>query len=421
MSILKPPSEALAEESTIESKSPSNAGLWPLVQQWAKELGFADVGVAGIDLSHAEPGLLEWLDKGFHGQMHYMARHGLMRARPNELVAGTLSVITAKMNYLPASTLGGDTPWRERERDLLKLSTQGVVSLYARGRDYHKVMRQRLEKLAQKLREHVGELGYRVFTDSAPVLEVELGVQSGLGWRGKHTLLLSKDGGSMFFLGEIYIDFELTPTTPVQSHCGSCSACMDVCPTQAITAPYQLDARRCISYLTIEHPGSIPIELRSLIGNHIYGCDDCQTICPWNKYAQPAVVADFDVRATWTGPSADQTPTSGAYTAGTLVDYFNWSLEEFEHRTAGSAIRRIGHERWLRNIAVAMGNALRQNNSLFRVNTVQVQVDEPVSAQEHSQEHSNMQALLRSALEAKLHHPSAVVVEHVRWALDQGT
>ncbi|MCB2018360.1 MAG: tRNA epoxyqueuosine(34) reductase QueG, partial [Hydrogenophaga sp.] len=239
------------------------------VQAWGRELGFSQIGVAGVDLSGAEPGLLAWLSAGCHGGMDYMARHGLKRARPAELVPGTLSVITARMDYLPR-----DTPddWQERELARLQRPGEAIVSVYARGRDYHKVLRNRLQQLAGRIADAVGPLGHRVFTDSAPVLEAELASRSGQGWRGKHTLILSRDGGSMFFLGEIYVDLALSPTEPVSDHCGQCSACLDACPTRAIVAPYRLDARRCISYLTIEHEGPIPEELRPLIGNRIYGC-----------------------------------------------------------------------------------------------------------------------------------------------------
>jgi epoxyqueuosine reductase len=264
------------------------------MRQWAQALGFSQIGVAGVDLTSAEPGLLAWLDAGFHGGMDYMQRHGTRRARPAELLPGTVSVLTARMDYL-----GGHTPpdWMDDELQRLQQPQQAVVSLYARGRDYHKVMRARLQALAGQIAQAVGPLGHRVFTDSAPVLEVELATRSGLGWRGKHTLTLDREAGSMFFLGEIFLDIAL-PLTPAQSaHCGSCSACITICPTQAIVAPYRLDARRCISYLTIEHAGPIPLELRPLIGNRIYGCDDCQLVCPWNKFARRSALPDFDERA----------------------------------------------------------------------------------------------------------------------------
>jgi epoxyqueuosine reductase len=320
----------------------SEAQIISNLRSWARELGFSQIGVAPVDLSSAEPGLRAWLEAGFHGQMQYMAAHGMKRARPAELVPGTASVITVRMDYLPASHAEG---WQAIEFERLKRPDEAIVSIYARGRDYHKVLRNRLQKLADRMTTELGVMGYRVFTDSAPVLEAELAARSGIGWRGKHTLILSREAGSMFFLGEIYVDRSLPLTDSVSSHCGSCSACMDVCPTQAIVAPYTLDARRCISYLTIEHEGSIPLELRPLIGNRIYGCDDCQLACPWNKYAQRAALPDFDEREGLTGQQ--------------LVTLMGWSEADFLRYTEGSAIRRIGHERWQRNIAVAMGNALR--------------------------------------------------------------
>ena len=312
------------------------------LREWARELGFSQIGIAGVDLSQAEAGLLDWLAAGFHGDMGYMAAHGLKRARPAELVPGTLSVISARMDYLPRDTPAG---WAAREAGAQSDPQRAVVSVYARGRDYHKVLRRRLQQLADRLAQEVGPLGHRVFTDSAPVLEVELASRAGLGWRGKHTLALSREAGSMFFLGELFVDIALPADTPVSAHCGQCSACIDVCPTRAIVAPYRLDARRCISYLTIEHPGAIDVELRPLIGNRIYGCDDCQLVCPWNKYAQRSPLADFDARAQLTEP--------------TLLQLWAWSEGEFLRHTEGSAIRRIGWSRWRRNLAVGLGNAWR--------------------------------------------------------------
>jgi len=345
---------------------------------WARSLGFSQIGVAGVDLASAEPGLSAWLAAGFHGDMAYMAAHGLKRARPAALVPGTVSVITARMDYLPAAT---SPAWQTLELDRLTRPAEAIVSVYARGRDYHKVMRARLQKLSDTLAGEVGPLGYRVFTDSAPVLEAELAARSGQGWRGKHTLLLSREAGSMFFLGEIFVDMALPPSEPVTAHCGTCNACIDICPTQAIVAAHRLDARRCISYLTIEHAGPIPLELRPLLGNRIYGCDDCQLICPWNKYAQRSTLPDFDARAALTGTA--------------LIDLFAWTEDEFLLRTEGSPIRRIGHERWLRNIAVALGNALQQ-------------ADGPSVA-----------ATLNAALARRSNDPSALVREHVAWALEQ--
>jgi epoxyqueuosine reductase len=322
--------------------SVDGARVLGLVRTWAKELGFSQIGVAGIDLSSAEGGLSAWLDAGFAGTMHYMARHGMKRARPAALVPGTVSVITARMDYLPSSLAD---EWQAIEWQRLGDARAATVSLYARGRDYHKVLRTRLQALADRIAQDIGPFGHRVFTDSAPVFEVELASKSGLGWRGKHTLALSREAGSMFFLGEIFVDLPLPHTAAADAHCGTCSACIDICPTRAITAPYRLDARRCISYLTIEHEGAIPVELRPLIGNRIYGCDDCQLVCPWNKYAQRSVVPDFDARH-----GLDET---------TLLALWSWSETEFLQRTGGSAIRRIGWQRWRRNLAVALGNALR--------------------------------------------------------------
>ena len=353
------------------------AQLVSQIQAWGKELAFSQIGVAGVDLSSAEPGLQAWLSRGWHGEMAYMARHGMARARPAELVPGTVSVITARMDYLPRDTA---PDWQDLELARLERPMEAVVSVYARGRDYHKVLRSRLQKLAERIGDAVGPLGHRVFTDSAPVLEAELASRSGLGWRGKHTLVLNREGGSMFFLGEIYVDLVLPPSEPVSNHCGACTACIAICPTQAIVAPGRLDARRCISYLTIEHAGPIPEDLRPLIGNRIYGCDDCQLVCPWNKYAQRSPLPDFDERAGLSG--------------ATLIDLLAWTEEAFLCRTEGSPIRRIGHERWLRNIAVAMGNALRA-----------LPADEAVP--------------LCSALVQRAEHPSALVREHVAWALAQ--
>ena len=351
------------------------------MQEWARELGFSQIGVAGVDLSAAEPGLSAWLAQGFHGEMHYMASHGMKRARPAELVPGTVSVITARMDYLPRDTGSGAAQgWQAHELARLTRPQEGIVSVYARGRDYHKVLRARLQKLSDRIAEAIGPFGHRVFTDSAPVLEAELAARSGQGWRGKHTLVLSREGGSMFFLVEIYVDLHLPRTEPTGAHCGQCTACIDVCPTRAIVAPHRLDARRCISYLTIEHDGAIDEDLRPLIGNRIYGCDDCQLICPWNKYAQTSRLADFDARDGLAGSD--------------LATLFGWNEEEFLRRTEGGPIRRIGHVRWLRNIAVALGNALA---ALPAGDT--------------------RRAPLQAALQARAEHPSALVREHVQWAL----
>ncbi|NTV94625.1 MAG: tRNA epoxyqueuosine(34) reductase QueG [Thiobacillus sp.] len=329
------------------------------IRQWGRELGFAAVGFAP-----AEPldgaAYLGWLAAGRHGDMDYMARNLDKRARPAELVAGTRSVISVRLDYAPA-----ELPEPEPETAL--------ISRYALGRDYHKVMRNRLQKLAERIETVTGPFGHRAFADSAPVMEVELASLAGLGWRGKHTLLLSR-AGSWYFLGELYTDLALPADTPEANHCGHCTACLASCPTAAFVAPYVLDARRCISYLTIEHPGSIPEELREAIGTRIYGCDDCQLACPWNRFARPAEVADF-------------LPRNGLEHSH-LADLFAWTEQEFDDRLAGSPIRRIGHERWLRNIAVALGNAPRSQAN-------------------------------RRALQARRDHPSALVREHVAWALGQ--
>ncbi|MGF6876755.1 tRNA epoxyqueuosine(34) reductase QueG [Paraburkholderia sp. MM5477-R1] len=394
------------------------------IKTWGRELGFGAIGISDTDLSAAEAPLAAWLEAGCHGEMDYMAKHGMKRARPAELVAGTRRVITARIAYLPAQTLeaeaaegaheGGHesapesmpqdvtqpasraTPrardWRAAEHARLADPSTAVVSIYARGRDYHKVMRQRLQQLADRIEAAIGPFGYRVFTDSAPVLEVELAQKAGIGWRGKHTLLLQRDAGSLFFLGELYVDVplptdaetspEAAPETP-GSHCGSCARCIGACPTGAIVAPYKVDARRCISYLTIELKGSIPLDLRPLIGNRVYGCDDCQLVCPWNKFAQAAPVADFDVRH--------------GLDRASLVELFAWSAEEFDTRMQGSAIRRIGYESWLRNLAVGMGNALRAAPASLDLDA---------------------RAAIVLALRQRADDPSAVVREHVEWALE---
>jgi epoxyqueuosine reductase len=382
------------------------AALARRIKAWGRELGFDAIGISGTDLSDAEPALAAWLEAGCHGEMDYMAKHGTKRARPAELVAGTRRVITARMAYLPASALtggigasalsasAGDAPagdWRMREHSRLADPAAAVVSLYARGRDYHKVMRQRLQQLADRIGREVGPFGHRVFTDSAPVLEVELARKADIGWRGKHTLLIERDAGSFFFLGEIYVDIALpvdaqedAPPRAAGAHCGHCTRCIDACPTGAIVGPFRVDARRCISYLTIELKGSIPEALRPLIGNRVYGCDDCQLVCPWNKFAQAAPVDDFDARQ-----GLDQAK---------LVDLFSWSADEFDLRMQGSAIRRIGYERWLRNLAVALGNALRVA---------------PSGGLDEVERGRIVEALRRRAGD-----PSPLVREHVLWALE---
>jgi len=343
------------------------------IKTWGAELGFADVRITDVDLAHTEAGLQAWLDAGHHGEMDYMASHGMKRARPAELVPGTVRVISARMDYLPIRT---PDDWRARERLRQDDPQAAVVSIYARGRDYHKVLRNRLAQLAERIRGAVGDYGYRVFTDSAPVMELPLAQKAGLGWRGKHTLLLSREAGSTFFIGEILVDLPLSVDAPTGAHCGACQACITACPTNAILGPGRLDARRCISYLTIELKGSIPEEFRPLIGNRIYGCDDCQLVCPWNKFAQRAPVPDFDER--------------NGLGSSSLVELFSWEEEEFNRRMEGSPIRRIGHERWLRNLAVGLGNAAGQAPGDARI---------------------------VAALHERATHPSALVREHVAWAL----
>jgi epoxyqueuosine reductase len=341
------------------------AALADQIKQWGAELGFQAVGIADVDLSAAGGRLAEWLGMGWHGEMDYMARHAGLRERPADLVPGTLRVITCRMNYLESAT----GPLEEELAD----RSQAYVARYARGRDYHKLIRSRLQRLCDRIAAERGPFRHRAFADSAPVMEVELAARAGIGWRGKHTLLLDREG-SWFFLGEIYCDLELPEDPPATEHCGSCRKCIDVCPTQAITAPYRLDARRCISYLTIEHKSAIPEDLRPLIGNRVYGCDDCQLVCPWNGFARLSAEDDFRVR--------------NGLDRATLVELFGWTEAEFNERLRGSPIRRIGHERWLRNLAVGLGNA-------------------PTSPE------------VISSLQHKADHSSALVREHVRWALER--
>ena len=337
------------------------------IRRWGRELGFDAIGFAGTELGAAEAGLAAWLAAGCQGKMDYMAAHhseaGYKRARPAELVPGTRCIISARLNYRSASA---------DSRAALADPERACVSRYAVGRDYHKLLRNRLQQLADRIETEIGAFAYRVFTDSAPVMEAELAASSGLGWRGKHTLLLDREAGSYFFLGEIFADLALPPDAPVTDHCGSCTACIGACPTAAITAPYRLDARLCISYLTIELKGEIPPTLRQVLGNRIYGCDDCQLACPWNRFAPLTREADFAPRL-----SLD---------TARLVDLFAWTEPEFNERLAGSAIRRLGHERWLRNIAVALGNAPFSDEAV-------------------------------AALRGRSAHPSPLVREHVAWAL----
>lgn len=354
------------------------------IRDAARSLGFGDIRVSDTDLSQASERLKEWLKAGRHGDMNYMSERAHLRANPAELQPGTIRVITARMDYLPDNTeIRQAIDWRDIEMAKVENPTQAVVAMYARGRDYHKVLRQRLQTLAEEIQKKVGSLGYRVFVDSGPVMEVELAQKSGLGWRGKHTLLLNREAGSMFFLGEILVDVPFPVDEPITSHCGECSACINICPTGAITAPYQLDARRCISYLTIEHKGSIPLELRPLMGNRIYGCDDCQLACPWNKFAQMTSLPDF-------------LPRHGLDQAS-LLDLWSWSEEDFLSHHEGSPIRRIGYQAWLRNLAVGIGNALH------------------TTALSQSQKEQ-----MRAALINKRATVSPMVQEHIDWALNAG-
>ncbi len=344
--------------------SPAALGiLAATIKAWGRDLGFQAVGIADTDLAAAEPRLSAWLARNFDGEMDYMRRHGVRRARPELLVPGTLRVVSARMDYRSDSA---------DSKMVLEEGGKAFVARYALGRDYHKVLRGRLQQLADRIENQIGEFGYRVFTDSAPVMEVELARKAGIGWRGKHTLLLTRETGSYFFLGEIFTDLPLPIDKPAGEYCGSCTKCIDICPTRAIVEPYVVDARRCISYLTIELKGSIPTEFRALIGNRVYGCDDCQLVCPWNRYSRLTPEADFRVR--------------NGLDCADLVDLFAWTETEFRDRMAGSAILRIGYERWLRNLAVGLGNAASSP---------------PVIA----------------ALRSRARDPSPLVREHVTWAL----
>jgi len=344
---------------------PADAILKQL-QQWAESYGFQQLGISDIDLSKAEQQLNHWLAKHYQGEMGFMSKHGTKRTRPEQLVPGTIRVISVRMDYWPEPA---QEAWSVINDDQL-----GFVSRYALGRDYHKLMRNRLAKLAEKIKTELGEMGYRVFSDSAPVMEKAIAEKAGIGWIGKHSNVLNRERGSYFFLGEIYTDMPLPTTESVSDHCGSCTACIDICPTQAIVAPYQVDARRCISYLTIELRGEIPVEFRKAMGNRIYGCDDCQLVCPWNKFAQPTVEKDYLPRHQLDAPN--------------LIELFTWTETEFLTNLQGSPIRRIGYEAWLRNIAVALGNAVSSSAVI-------------------------------NALELREHHESDLVREHVAWALEQ--
>ena len=354
--------------------SVDQANLREWLGEQSRKFGFDSLRITDTHLGVASERLNKWLAEGQHGQMEYMARHAQLRSDPALLVPGTVRVICVTMNYL-SPAIDFDEEWQH-----LAKPTQAVVSIYARGRDYHKVMRNRLQEFAQLIEKQIGVFGYRVFTDSAPLMEVELARKAGLGWRGKHTLLLNRESGSTFFLGEILVDVPLPLDKEEESHCGTCQACIDICPTQAITAPYQLDARRCISYLTIENPDTIPMEFRKAMGNRVYGCDDCQLICPWNKFAQRTALPDFAER-------------HGLGNA-TLLQLWSWTEDQFNQRHEGSAIRRIGYSRWRRNLAVAMGNAL---------------ADSAVSESDKD--------LLRQTLLRALPSAATLVAEHIEWAL----
>ena len=353
---------------SADNANPYFRSLAQNIKAWSQELGFQQLGITDTLMDSHEARLLDWLNSGYHGDMDYMEKHGSKRSRPAELVEGTLRVISVRMDYFP--------PDSESIQAILDKPEIGFISRYALGRDYHKLMRKRLQLLANKITAETGEFGYRVFVDSAPVLEKPLAEKAGLGWIGKHTNLINQHAGSWFFLGEIYTDLPLPVDAPsTESHCGSCSACIDICPTHAIVEPYRLDARRCISYLTIELHGAIPVEFRTLMGNRIYGCDDCQLVCPWNRFSTPSRESDFFVRHRLDAPD--------------LVELFRWDEQTFLNRTEGSAIRRIGHRRWLRNIAVALGNAPRSD-------------------------------AIVSALKSK-RGLDEMVDEHIDWALDQQT
>jgi epoxyqueuosine reductase len=352
----------------LKAHTPSPEDLVVGIKAWALELGFDEARIADCDLSIAAPRLDEWLAAGFSGEMSYMSDRAELRKSPTDLVEGVKRIISLRMNYFVERDGGMEN------FQFLEEKEKGFVARYALARDYHKILRKRLELLARRIKKEIGPFGYRVFTDSAPVMEVELATKAGLGWRGKHSLLINKNVGSWFFLGEIFTDLELPLDRAKSEHCGSCTKCIDICPTGAIVGPFKVDARRCISYLTIEHKTSIPRELRSALGNRIYGCDDCQLVCPWNKYAESTVDPDFKIRKELDGSS--------------LVEFFSWSKEKFLKLTEGSAIRRIGHERWLRNIACALGNALATPDVI-------------------------------SALEARKLDDSALVREHVEWALEE--
>ena len=355
------------DESCVTTSFSDFSGLAEDIRTWARDLGFDEIGITDTRLDEHEAHLVNWLDAGFHGEMDYMSRHGHKRSRPETLVPGTVRIISVRMNYQP--------PEASEETEVLANRNLAYISRYALGRDYHRLIRKRLQKLAERITAKAGPFGYRAFVDSAPVLEKALAEKAGLGWIGKHTNLINRTSGSWFFLGELYTDLPLPVDLPSRNHCGTCSTCMEVCPTQAIIAPYQLDARRCISYHTIELKGTIPLEFRKAIGNRIFGCDDCQLFCPWNRFGKKATLADFAVRHRLDAPE--------------LVRLFAWSEDDFLDKMQGSAIRRIGYEcSRLRNLAVALGNAASTADVI-------------------------------QALKARQHHSSGLVREHVAWALEQ--
>ncbi len=356
MDRIKKPSLPLSKAELLATK----------IKQWALELGFQGVGISDTDLSAAEFNLLNWLKNGHNGEMQWMQHHGSKRSQPAELVPNTTRIISVRLNYLPAED--------SEPEAILKDNIKAYISRYSLGRDYHKLMRMRLQKLADKINNEVGEFSYRAFVDSAPVLEKAIAEKAGLGWIGKHSNLINQDHGSWFFLGELYTNLDLPIDTPAKNHCGTCTSCIDDCPTQAIIAPYTVDARRCISYLTIELKGSIPVELRSKIGNRIYGCDDCQLVCPWTRFSKTGTEADFNPRHHLNSIE--------------LVKLFEWTEQDFLNNTEGMAIRRIGFESWSRNIAVALGNATKSNSIV-------------------------------TALLSRQNDQSAIVREHVAWALEK--
>ena len=360
----------------------NNQELRAWIKEQAQLLGFSEMRVSDLDVSQAMPYLQDWLEKGHHGDMHYMSQQAHLRANPKEILPQAIRILSFRMEYLSKKIFESGDDWRANEWVKIHNPESAVVSVYARGRDYHKVLRARLQELAKKIESKLSTLHYRVAVDSVPLFEVEIAKKSGLAWRGKHTLALHRDVGSMFFLGEILIDVPLTVDEPISDHCGQCSACIDICPTQAIKAPYQLEAKRCISYLTIEHKGSIPIDLRTQIGNRIYGCDDCQLICPWNKFAMPSKVGDFDER----------------HHLGTLdlIEVFSWDQNHFENLMRGSAIYRIGYAQWMRNVAVGLGNLIRNQNTSRQV-----------------------QLKAKEVLQSQYKKINDLVDEHIQWALNE--